>query len=351
MNRYIPFDKGELKHIGVVPGLFGGPDTPIRDTPITPHENVAALFHDKHPYWMVTMADSGFFFDELYPMKMGRGGWTSGTTDVFGLEWEYVEIAQGSITKPGDPMFSNANEWKDFIQMPDLDTWDWAGEAEKVKLDKALFNQYSFVNGFWFERLISFMDFENAAVALLDPDQLPAVLEFFEAFTELGCKLVDKFIEYWPALGGFNIHDDWGSQRAPFFSNEIGEKFIPYMKTLTDYIHSKGRVATLHSCGANADRIQIFIDGGFDQWTPQDMNDTHKLFDEFGDKIIVAAIPDPFDPINTPEAEQRERARAFVDKFCQKGKSANTDFYSAWAFSEAFAEEVYEYSRKKYLTF
>ena len=351
MNRRIPFEKSELKVVGEMPGLFGGPPSPIRDVPLSSKENVAAMYFDKHPYWMVTMSDSGFFFPDLYNMKLGRGNLLGGgTTDVFGLVWEWVEIAQGSIVHPGAPLLANANEWKDKIVMPDIDSWDWAGEAERTPLDKSLSNQFSFVNGFWFERLISFMDFEGAAMALIDEDQKPAVHEIFAAMTDLACKLIDKFCTYWPGIDGFQIHDDWGAQKAPFFSQEVAyEMFVPYMKTLTDYIHSKGRFSSLHSCGHNEERIQTFIDGGFDQWTPQDMNDYHKLYKEFGDKIILAVVPDKFDPATTSEAEQRERARAFVDEYSQPGKPANTDFYALWAFTPVFADEVYEYSRKKYL--
>ncbi|MDR2957324.1 MAG: hypothetical protein LBU61_03965 [Coriobacteriales bacterium] len=351
MNRRIPFEKNELRAVGSIPGLFGGPDSPIRDTPITPKENVAALYYDKQPFWMVTMSDSGFFWLDLYNMLLGRGGWDSGTTDCFGIEWEYVEMAQGSIVHPGEPLLADANEWRDKIIIPDIDTWDWAGAAEATKVDKHFFTQMSLVNGFWFERLISFMDFGPAAMALIDEDQKPALHELFGALTDLACKVVDKFVEYWPGLDGFNVHDDWGSQRAPFFSNDVAvEMFLPYIKALTDHIHSKGRVATLHSCGANADRIQIFIDGGFDQWSPQDMNDVGMLYDRFGDQIVIGVFPELFDVANASEEEQRQRARDFVDRFSQPGKPAVTDFYAMWAFTPAFSEEVYEYSRKKYLS-
>ena len=352
MNRRIPFEKNELKAVGSIPGMFGGPDTPIRNTPVTPKENVAALYFDKHPYWVVTPGDSGLFFPDIYSNNLGRGGWNSGTTDVFGLVWEYIPAVGGSIVRPGEPLLKDANEWKEKIVIPDIDKWDWAKAAEDNKLDTRFFNQLALVNGFWFERLISFMDFAPAAMALIDEDQKDAVKSLFEAMTDLAIKVVDKVCEYWPAVDGFSIHDDWGSQKAPFFSEEIAyEFFVPYMKELTDHIHSKGRVATLHSCGHVEDRVKCFIDGGFDQWTPQAMNDTHRLYDEVGDKIVIAVIPDPFDPATTPEDEQRERARAFVDRFCKPGKSAIMDFYSMGVMTPVFSDELYEYSRKKYAGF
>jgi hypothetical protein len=68
------------------------------------------------------------------------------------------------------------------------------------------------------------------------------------------------------------------------------------MKQLTGHIHSKGRYATLHSCGHVDTRVQCFIDGGFDSWDPQVMNDIHMLYEKYGDKIVLGVYPDKFDP-------------------------------------------------------
>jgi hypothetical protein len=48
-------------------------------------------------------------------------------------------------------------------------------------------------------------------------------------------------------------------------------------------------------------------------------------------------------------AEQRAAARAFVDRFCQPGKPSVTGMVSFRRTTPAFNDEVYEYSRKKYL--
>ncbi|MCL2632866.1 MAG: methyltransferase [Coriobacteriia bacterium] len=350
MNRKIPFEPRELNIVGELPGFLGRPGTPLKDVPVSTKENGHAMYSGKHPYWMQAPGDSGMFSCQMYNQLLGRGWMGEGTVDAFGIEWVWVDVVGGSIVAPGSPLLEDANDWREKIIIPDIDAWDWAGAAELVKVDKSMFTQMSLVNGFWFERLISFMDFEGAAVAVIDEEQKPAVHELFDALTDLACRVVDKFVEYWPGLDGFNVHDDWGSQRAPFFSYEVAEEmFLPYIKRLTDHIHSKGRVATLHSCGHLEDRIQIFIDGGFDQWTPQAMNDTKKLYDKYGDQIVIAVIPDEFDPETTSEEEQRQLAREFVEYYCQPGKLAIADFYAAWAFTPAFAAEVYTHSRKRYL--
>ena len=348
MNRRIPFVKNELNTIDMIPGFFNSPPSPLRSTPVVPRENILAMYHDKHPYWTPIPVESSMIVPELYNNLLGRGG-PAGTTDAFGIVWEWVESAGGSMVRPGKPFLEDANEWKDKIIIPDIDKWDWAAAAEAAKMDQRFSTQMSFVNGFWFERLISFMDFAPAAMALIDEDQKDAVKALFAATTELGMKLVDKFCEYWPGLDGFNVHDDWGGQKSPFFSDAVAREFIvPHMKALTDHIHSKGRYATLHSCGHTEDRVQCYIDGGFDEWDPQIMNDTHKLYDEVGDKIIIAVVPEPFDPETTSEEDQRSAARHYVDRFCNPGKPTTLGFYGAMSLTPAFSDEMYEYSRKKY---
>ena len=348
MYKSIPFEKNELKVAEIISNRFGGPDMPVRDTPVSSRENVAAMYHEKSPWWTPIPVDSAMIMPALYNDRLGRGG-PDGTTDAFGITWEYVKAVGGSIVRPGEPLLADANEWKDKIKFPDLDSWDWAKAAEESQVDKKRPCQISLVNGFWFERLISFMDFAPAAVALIDEDQSDAVKSFFEASTDFAIKLVDKLFEYWPALDGLNIHDDWGSQRSPFFSKEVADELIvPHMKALTDHIHAKGRYATLHSCGHLVTRVECFIEGGFDSWDPQTMNDTHMLYDKYGDKIIIAVVPDLFDPATTPEDEQRRRAREHFDRFCKPGKPSYIGFYGAPALTPAFSDELYEYSRKKY---
>ena len=78
----------------------------------------------------------------------------------------------------------------------------------------------------FFERLISFIGFENAAMALLDEDCREHVRALFFD------KLADFYIDYVTRLhkhfnvGYFDIHDDWGTQRSPMFSPAVHRKMI-----------------------------------------------------------------------------------------------------------------------------
>ena len=348
MFRKIPYVPAELDIVEELPGWFGGPSTPLRNTPVTSRENMMALFYEKHPFWMPTGQEHKMLSSSIYNDNFGRG-MGHDNKDVFGIEWEWVPAVGGSIVRPGEPMLSDVREWKDKIHFPDLDKFDWKEEAKKVKIDGRFAYQLSLVNGFWFERLISFMDFAPAAMALIDEEQQDAVKELFQATTDFACKLVDKLCETWPMLDGFNIHDDWGAQKAPFFSEDVAyEFFVPFMRQLTGHIHARGRYATLHSCGHVDSRVQCFIDGGFDEWDPQLMNDIHGLYELWGDKIVLGVWPDQFDPEKNSLDEQRERAREFVKMYSQEGKPVIFGHYGRFAQTEAFTEEVYKASRLRY---
>ena len=135
------------------------------------------------------------------------------------------------------------------------------------------------------------MDFAPAAMALIDDDQKGAVKSLFAEMTYLACKLVDKYCSI-----GLHLTDSismmTGFAESAIFSQEVAEElFVPYMKELTDHIHSKGRYVTLHSCGCNQTRIKCFIDGGFDGWEPQTMNDSHKLWNDYGEQICISVLP------------------------------------------------------------
>ncbi|MBO7700790.1 MAG: methyltransferase, partial [Eubacteriaceae bacterium] len=108
----------------------------------------------------------------------------------------------------------------------------------------------------------------------------------------------------------------------------------------------QGRIAYLHSCGHNFNRTKIFIEGGFDGWTPQTMNDVKTLYREYGDQMIFGIIPSDPEVPKMDEAGQRQAARDFVDFYSEPGKPIILGTSSSGLTTPAFMEEVYSYSRK-----
>lgn len=345
-----PFSIRELQVIGQKAALLPGrPSSNIFNAPISYRQNSLSLFWDKKPCFVVTGNDFSGLTCGYYQKYLARANRAEGQkVDAFGVKWVFEPTAGGSISEAGNPRFIDVNEWKNVISMPDINDWDWAADADEHPVDTNFAVEMTPVNGFWFERLISFMDFVNAAVALVDDEQTDAIQELFEATTQLACDLVDKICEYWPATDGFMLHDDWGSQRDPFFSEAIArELFLPHMKRLVSHIHNKGRYCGLHSCGHVEDRVNIFIEAGIDTWQMQaNANNIYKLYDEVGDKIALQVSIPEFDLNDEKAAVQA--ARDYVDTFCKPGKPTMLIARDALT-NRVFAEEVYSYSRKHYL--
>jgi hypothetical protein len=95
-------------------------------------------------------------------------------------------------------------------------------------------------------------------------------------------------------------------------------------------------------------QIPNIIAAGWDTWCPQAMNDTYKIYDLYGDKLLVGVMPDPFDPEALTQEQQREEARKYADKFCNPQKPSFFSFYAINSVTPAFSEELYRQSRIRY---
>lgn len=249
------------------------------------------------------------------------------------------------MVRPGTPMLEDANDWREVIQFPDVDSWDWEGSAKRNESylagnDPIWTIQFSGL----FERLISMMDFENAILALIDEDQKDAVKELFEAVTDVYIKILDKCIEHYH-INGYLFHDDWGSQMAPFFSKETWlEMIAPYVKKMVDHCHANNVIFELHSCGHTDTMIDVISSIGIDMWRPQPMNDIKKMYEGFGDRIKLGVRAPMFAP-GTPDEVQIQAAQDLVAAFNVPGKYV---FTSNFAESDVFRRALYEASRKAY---
>ena len=341
----IPYSDKELRVVDISVGYMGA-KTEIRNTPVSRREKMMSIFRDRKAFWIPTSSDIGSI-QGPWDKHLSRGA-RGDFVDDFGIQWVYEPVAGGSIVRGDAPqLLDDVNNWREKVKLPDVDKWEWEEMAEAAKPDMTRPIQVNVNNGFWFERLISFMGFMPAAMALIDDDQIDAIKEMFGALTDLGCKVIRKYCEYFPAIDMFTVHDDWGSQKDPFFSEDVArELFLPYMKQLTSCIHEQGRIAYLHSCGHNFNRTKIFIEGGFDGWTPQTMNDVKTLYKEYGDQMIFGIIPSDPEVPKMDEAGQRQAARDFVDFYSEPGKPIILGTSSSGLTTPAFMEEVYSYSRK-----
>jgi hypothetical protein len=362
------FNPAELKVVAEKPGIMGRPGVPIYSFPVTGKEAVRALY-ERRAIWQVMLgigAESTVFTPAINPDNVARAFVFDGTVvpgvsnltggrDLFGIEWEYIPTAGGSMVRPGKPFIEDANDIQKKVVWPDIDSWDWEGAAKVNAQYLSGSSAYAamFMNGY-FERMISFMDFEGAILAMIDEDQKAAVKRFFDKLSDLYIRMIDKFITYFPQVDIYTIHDDWGSQKDTFFSPAVvSEMIVPSMRRVTDFIHSKNRFVDLHCCGSNIKQVPNMIAAGYDSWTPQTMNDVEKIYDLYGDRIIIATMPKIYDVENSTEEEQRAYAKAYADRYCRPDKPSSLSMYSSPMIgpnllTNAFREELYKQSRINY---
>mgnify|MGYP004448829317 FL=1 len=334
---------------------------PVFHPPVTPKANYEAMFEGKNPLWMPMTTDCKGIDPRVDPDNIarafvfdGEGAYDTslyGGKDMFGIEWVFVPVAGGSMVKPGAPLMADANDWKDLIKFPDLDSWDWEGclkgNTEWMENNKDYVENITFLNGTGYERLISFMDFEGAAMSLIDEDQQDAVKELFDTICEkVYFPYLEKVKKYLPGVTKITLHDDWGSQRAPFFSLATArEMLVPVCKKFTDKCKEMGYIVELHSCGKNDLLVPAYIEAGFQTWNGMYMNDKRNLFEQYGDQFIFGVDPPAIaDDPNASKEDLWAAAKEFCEFYIRDGKChvvancmrKNPDFIQA----------VYEISRQ-----
>lgn len=336
------FDESELQIRDEVQTMFGG-KVQIFSTPITPKENTLRLYEGKTPMWApFSSGESNHFMLSCDPENQARSPKTKGGIDGYGIEWVFIEQAGGAIVKPGDPKILDINHWEDYVTIPDPDTWDWEGcynETSKTFRDDMVV--YCGCPGYLFERLIAGMDFAQAAVALIDDEQKEGVHRFFREVTNVHKKTY-KNLKKWFNPDIVNVNDDWGSQRAQFFSNETYREMIfPYIKEIVDYAHELGMLVDLHSCGFVEPLVPFMIEEGINSWGGQRLNDKTKLKQMYGHDMYFTA-----NLTCDPDATEEEMD-AIVDEFIN-GIGADNRVLAEVVGNQRLREKVYTASRKNF---
>lgn len=253
------------------------------------------------------------FVMEAAPFDPDREG---GGSDMFGVIWEWVPQAGGSMVRPNHPKVSDITEWEKDIVFPDLSLWDWEASAEANRVfigQKERLLGITVLNGL-FERLVSFTDMGEAMVSLVDEEGQEGVHRLFGRLVEFYISFLGKCKEYYK-MDLVTFHDDWGSQRAPLFSLDTCRRMlVPYLKGIVDAVHGMGMIFELHSCGKNELLVPAMVEAGVDMWNGQDVNDKQMLCQKYGDQMIFGAAPIDL----TPESSEEEvwaSYRRFMEDF------------------------------------
>lgn len=283
---------------------------------ITSRENWLRFLRGETPQWMPLVSEVQFIHPAIVPDNMARGAVMEnqkvshdqfGGPDMYGVQWVYDPVVGGSMEAPAVPPILKAIEdWPDVIHFPDIDSWDWEGAAARNRdyLSPDRLRSTTIFTGI-FERLISFMGFEEAAMTLIDEDYAEELGELLTKLTDTNIKLIEKIKQYFD-VDLVCFHDDWGGQLSPFFSLQTcREVLVPHLKRVVDYCHSHGILLELHSCGHNDALVPAMVEAGVDAWCGQPMCDKFALWEQYGEKLAIGINFSSGDP-QTVEAEVRQ---------------------------------------------
>lgn len=354
----IPFSEKELEQVGEYNKIPGPGLLPKYSFPVTPRENYMAAVRDRSPWWIPDYYDTITLCPACYPDAIARGfvlgpegmefmdEAKKGGKDAFQIDWVYVPVAGGSMVKPGSPLLTDMNDWRDKVHMPEVNNWDWAKSRGRFT---AYLAQEDAVKIMWiftglFERLISLMDFEYAALALIDEDQKEAIHAFFSAC----CDAYEEIIRHYKEDFGCDViyfHDDWGSQRAPFFSvHTCREMLVPHLKRLVDFTHSLGMLFEMHSCGKNEAFVPCYLDAGVDLWAPQEQNDFERILNEVDGRIVIGLWGNGSKDMT--DEEKSELGKSFARKYSRDYAKHPVYHCDLWNIEEKYKEGLYVESRR-----
>ena len=333
---------------GTFPHMAQQPPKPLYpgNRPITAKENLLRVYRGETPMWMpIWLTDSQYCWPDVYAehaLFEGDG------LDWWGQEWVYVPDAGGQMPKPGTRVIYDIANWQNEVVFPDLDAPDWKEDAimQTSRYDPDRAHLFHCVEGI-FERLHEMMPMDEAMIAFYEEPE--AVHSFFDRMVQYKIDLMERVFKYYAPIDYIIYGDDWGTQRAGFFSNEMYQEFImPYAKRVFDWVHGTGRYIELHSCGLTQQYIEEFIEMGLDAWTPQPINDLDMLTEKYGDKIALTVMVDGVGTAKS-EGEARQIIRSFVDKYAPRGKViAGPIMNPDEKIRKAALEALYNYSSEFY---
>ena len=262
---------------------------------ITPRENFIRFLKNEKYEWIPSSQDQQRVFPDMIPDNISRGlisqqePYTGefGGKDWFGVDWYYDPAAGGSMEKA--PLLDDPDEledWESKVVFPNLSELDWEGCARKNRdfLHTGKLNFSCIYTGF-FERLISFVGFEAAAMALIDEEQQEHVHRLFDRLADFYIELI-RYMHRYLDIEIVEIHDDWGTQISTMFSVETHkEMIVPYVRKVVDAAHAEGVFIEQHSCGKLEKLVPNIISSGVDTWRGQAINDKEMLVNTYGNQF------------------------------------------------------------------
>ena len=285
------------------------------ERPISVLENYKRCVQGNKPLWMpLYQEEKNIVWPDCiveHPVPEADG------YDWWGTYW--ADVPAGMAVAADTRVVNDWGNWEAELEWPDIELVDWETDGKKISstFDPQRAHVYECNEGL-FERIHELIPFDESLLAFYTEPE--ATERFFKKMVEYKIATIEKVFKYYGRVDGVLYHDDWGTQRASFFSPQMfEEQILPFEKQIVDYVKSQGRFLELHSCGNNMVLVPLMIKMGIDMWAPQpSANDFDYLFNNYNEEISFAfGVPLTAD---MNEEEVKQACRNFVDKFGPNGR-------------------------------
>ena len=297
---------------------------------ISPKENyMRAMRRDERPEWLpLSTEDARVIFPGLVCERPIYG--SEGGKDWFGCSWIWDPECMGfapDVKNP--PLLDDITEWRDVVQFPDLDSYDWesiaAKDLEGIDPDEVAVCFMSESGPF--ERTHHLLGFENALVAMLDePEEFKALVDAIADFK------IDWFNHIYPYYKPEVIiqMDDLGTATGPFMALDVyRELLLPAHTRISECIRGFGALHMHHSCGKMVSFLPDLIGAGASIFNGlQRMNNRQEVAKRFSKDASFDIV---LDTVNNPQSTEQDiidEIHETLDAFAPYGNIAICPFTS-----------------------
>jgi hypothetical protein len=230
------------------------------------------------------------------------------------------------VPAAGHIVMRDIADWRKVVKFPDLDAFDWAGQAEiQLKnFDRAnQIQEYAMWNG-PFLRLTHLMGFEDGLCAMYEEPE--ACAELLDAIADYKIKVAERAVEYFKP-DSICTYDDVATELSTFMSPEKYRELIkPAHKKFNDAVRALGVIPNTHICGKCEAIVPDLVDEGSHAWEIcQPENDLLGLQATLGSKLAFIGGFDMKGPLSykdVSEEELRAAVRETIDKYAPGGNYA-----------------------------
>ncbi|WP_073079519.1 uroporphyrinogen decarboxylase family protein [Sporobacter termitidis] len=285
---------------------------------------LAILNHQPHDHVGDFKTDVCSTGGNLESFENGPAG---GGLDGFGCKWLPSESALGQgVPAAGHVALENILDWKKTLKFPDLDAYDWEGQAAaqlKNYDPKNQIQEYAMWNG-PFLRLAHLMGFENGLCAMYEEPE--ACLELLDAVTDYKIKVAERAVKYFRP-DAICTYDDVATELSTFMSPDKYRELIkPMHKKFNDAVRAMGVIPNTHVCGKCEAIVPDLVDEGSEAWEIcQPENDLSALQAKLGGKLAFIGgfdMKGRFAYMDLTEEALRAAVRETIDTYAPGGNYA-----------------------------